>query len=167
MLHDLGRRGALERLTRIETGLNWQLEEVCSRRSVASKVKSVTRRLPCALHTVSKPRWTGYESGCDTASFNKDFLEVTQGHGGLVTVDNDPKACALIKTDYASYLYDGLDADFASCPPNVLMMCGNCTSNSKMSVPTHRRSENPVNGNPTSTQAQRAISFANASNGAL
>ncbi len=71
------------------------------------------------------------------------------------------------KIDYASYLCDGLDADFAKCPPNVLMMCANCTSNSKMSAPSHRRSENPVNGNPTSIAAQQAISFANASNDAL
>ena len=53
------------------------------------------------------------------------------------------------------------------CPPNVLTMCANCTSNSKMSALTHRRSENPINGNPTSIQAQQAISFANASNEAL
>ena len=84
-----------------------------------------------------------------------------------MTIDNDSTACAHLKNDYATYLYDGLDTDFAKCSPNVLMMCANCTSNSKMSVLTHRRYETPINGNPTSIQAQQAISFANASNEAI
>ena len=167
MSHSHARADAIQRLTRIESELNRQLEEVCSRRSVSKTAKSVIRRLPCALHTLPTPRWTAYEFGCGTASFSKAFLAVTRGQGGVVTVDNDPSACAHKKIDYASYLCDGLDADFAKCPPNVLMMCANCTSNSKMSAPSHRRSENPVNGNPTSIAAQQAISFANASNDAL
>jgi hypothetical protein len=164
---NLARNDAIQRLARIETELNRQLEEVCSRRSVSRSAKSVIRRLPCALNASPSPRWTAYEFGCGTAAFSKAFLTVTRGDGGVVTVDNDPNACAHKQIDYASYLCDGLDADFAKCTPNVLVMCSNCTSNSKMSVLSHRRSDDPVNGNPTSIAAQQAISFANSSNDAL
>ena len=87
--------------------------------------------------------------------------------GGLPDPPTTPKPALIKQVDYAGYLYDGPGADFAKCPYSVLMMCGNCTSYSKMSVLTHRRSETPVNGNPTSTKARQAISFANASNEAL
>ena len=37
------------------------------------------------------------------------------------------------------------------------MMCANCTSNSKMSVTSHRRCDEPANGTPTTVAAMGAI----------
>lgn len=167
MSHDLRLSDALLRLRLCQAEIDRQLKEVCTRRSVAKVINKRSRSLPCSLDTEPPPEWTCYEFGAGTSAFSKAFLQVTKGRGGVVTIDNDDNAHAHIEEDYTSFLCDGLDAAFTKRPPSVLLLCANCTSNSKLSVTSHRRCDEPVNGVPNTLDAARAISFANASNEAI
>ena len=93
---------AVDSLRRIEVEIDRQLREVCSRRSVAKHTNQRTRHLPCALDTEPPRMWTAYELGCGAAAFSRAFLSVTRGHGGVVTIDNNPAARAHVLMDYTS-----------------------------------------------------------------
>ena len=145
-----------------------QRKEAYSRRSVAKVAKKRPKNsLVLYLDTYHVPRWTCCEFGAGTAAFSQAYLKVTKGRVGIVTIDNDPDACAQVEEDYTSFLGSGLGAAFAKRPPSVLLLCTNCTSNSKSRVMTHRRCDEPIDGVPTTLDAARTISFANASNEAI
>ena len=47
---------------------------------------------------------------------------MTQGHGRVATIDNDPGVHAQTRKDHTNFLYDGPDAAFSKCSPSVLML---------------------------------------------
>jgi hypothetical protein len=139
-----------------------QAEFTCTKRN--PKHGSSSSDLPCALVADVPPKWTLYEFGAQSAQFSRSFYRLTKDvDGGVVTIDMDKNCDPHITMDYREFLIDRADQAFAKLPPDVMVLATNCSSNSMLSVPHHRRNEEPVNGAPDSLHAARAIEFANSS----
>ena len=119
--------------------------------------------LPCALDAPDRYHWFAYEFGSHHFDFLRAMYQLSNGRCGVVGIDGDPNMPAHLSVTFEEFYLYHLEK-FRKCPPNVCCFAGNCASFSMQAVQHHGRSEEPVNGAPSTYECAQKIEFANETN---
>eukprot|EP00629_Pelagomonadales_sp_RCC1024_P000827 CAMPEP_0119262856 /NCGR_PEP_ID=MMETSP1329-20130426/2442_1 /TAXON_ID=114041 /ORGANISM="Genus nov. species nov., Strain RCC1024" /LENGTH=310 /DNA_ID=CAMNT_0007262533 /DNA_START=45 /DNA_END=974 /DNA_ORIENTATION=+ len=146
-----------ERMVGIRAALRERSVSMCA----ANNSRKQTRMdLPSALDAPCRYTFHAYEFGSHNFDFLRAIYNMSGRRCGVVGIDGDPNMPAHLSMTFEEFYLDHI-AIFQRCPPHVCGFAGNCASFSMQSVAHHRRSEEPVNGEPDTYECAQKIEFAN------